>query len=54
LNFYYAKSVKKRFRGLACFFLGTNTREMMSVSKIYGVVVWQLLFDDLGDLELSV
>jgi hypothetical protein len=36
------------------FFLGTNTRAMMSVSRISEVVVWQLMFDDIRDLELSV
>jgi hypothetical protein len=34
------------------FSLGTNTGEMMSVSRIFGVVVWQLMFDDFGDLEM--
>jgi hypothetical protein len=36
------------------FFLRTKTREMMSVSRISRVVVWQLMFDNLGDLELNV
>jgi hypothetical protein len=39
LNFCYVESVKKRSGDLACFFLRSNTREMMSVSKISGVVV---------------
>jgi hypothetical protein len=39
---------------LHVFILGINTREMISVSKIFGVVAWQLMFDDLGDFELSV
>jgi len=47
-----AKNVKKRSKGLACFFSRINTREMMSVSRIFGVVVWQLMFDDFGDLEM--
>jgi hypothetical protein len=33
-------------------FLGTNTREMMSESKISRMVVWWLMFDDFGDLEM--
>jgi hypothetical protein len=45
---------RKGLRGFACFSLGTNTKEMMSVSKIFGVVVWQLMFDVFGDFELSV
>jgi len=36
------------------FFLGINTMEMMNVSRIFGMVVWQFMFDDLGDLELNV
>jgi hypothetical protein len=27
---------------------------MMNMSRIFGVVAWQLMFDDLGDFELSV
>jgi hypothetical protein len=38
----------------ACVSLGTNTREMMSVYKIFGMVVWQLMFDVFGDFELNV
>jgi hypothetical protein len=34
------------------FFVGTNIREMMSVSRISGMVVWQLMCDDFGDLEM--
>jgi hypothetical protein len=34
------------------FSLGTNTKEMMRVSRISGVVVWQLMYDDFGDLEM--
>jgi hypothetical protein len=34
------------------FSIGTNTREMMSVSRISGVVVWQLMCFDFGDLEM--
>jgi hypothetical protein len=26
----------------------------MNVLRIFGMVVWQLMFDDLGDLELNV
>jgi hypothetical protein len=35
----------------ACVYLGTNTRERMSVSRISGMVVWQLMFDFLGILN---
>ncbi len=34
------------------FSVGTNTREMMNVLGISGVVVWQLMCDDFGDLEM--
>jgi hypothetical protein len=44
----------KRFKGLACFSLGTNSREMMSVSRIFGMVVWQLMLDVFGGFERSV
>jgi len=54
LNFRCAKNGKKRFKGLACFSLGTNTREMMNVSRISRMVVWQLMFDVFGDFELNV
>jgi hypothetical protein len=41
-------------RGLeACMlFLGTNTREMMNVLRIFGMVVWQLMCDNFRDLEM--
>jgi hypothetical protein len=35
LDFCYAKNVKKRSRGLACFSSRTNTREMMSVKDFW-------------------
>jgi len=34
------------------FSIRTNTREMMNVSRIFGVVVWQPMCDDFGDLEM--
>jgi hypothetical protein len=37
---------------ICMFFVGTNIREMMNVSRIYGVVVWHLMCDDFGDLEM--
>jgi hypothetical protein len=47
-------NVRKMFKGLTCFSLGTNTKEMMNVSRISRMVVWQCMFDDFGDFELSV
>ncbi len=44
--------VKKRSRGLVYFFIGTNTKEKMIVSRISKVVVWQLICDNFGDLEM--
>jgi len=44
--------VKKRSRGLVCFSIGTNTRERMIVSRIFGVVVWQFMCVNFGDLEM--
>ncbi len=38
----------------ACVSLGTNTKETMCVSRIFGKLVWQLMFDVIGDFELSV
>ncbi len=32
--------------------IGTNAREMMNVSRIFGMVVWQPMCDDFGDLEM--
>jgi hypothetical protein len=37
-----------------CVFLGTNKRERMNVFRIFGMVVWQLMFDVFGDFELNV
>jgi hypothetical protein len=34
------------------FSVGTNTREMMSLSRISGVVVWQFICDGFRDLEM--
>jgi hypothetical protein len=34
------------------FSIGTNTREMMNVSRISRMVVWQFMCDDFGDLEM--
>jgi hypothetical protein len=45
---------RKGLEVFACVSLRTNTRERMSVSRIFGVVVWQLMFDVFGDFELSV
>ncbi len=38
----------------ACVSLGTNTKEMMCVFRIFGELVWQFMFDVVGDFELSV
>jgi hypothetical protein len=46
-----APRVRKRSRGLVCFSVGTNTREMMILSRIFGVVVWQLMCGNLGILR---
>ncbi len=54
LNFYCTKNVEKRSKGLTCFSLRANTREMMNVSRISRMVVWQFVFDVFGDFELSV
>ncbi len=35
-----------------CFYVGTNTRERMIVSRINGVVVWQFMCENFGDLEM--
>jgi hypothetical protein len=45
---------RKGLEVFTCVSSGTNTRERMNVSKIFGVVVWQLMFDVFGDFELSV
>jgi hypothetical protein len=34
------------------FFVGTDTKEMMSALRIFGVVLWQLMCDDFGDFEM--
>jgi hypothetical protein len=34
--------------------VGTNTKERMSISKISGVVVWQLVHDVSRDFELGM
>jgi hypothetical protein len=34
------------------FFIGTNTREKMIVSRIFRMVMWQLVCDNFGDLEM--
>jgi hypothetical protein len=34
------------------FFIGTDIRERMIVSRISRVVVWQLMCDNFGDLEM--
>jgi hypothetical protein len=45
---------RKGLKVFACVSLGTNIRERMSVSTISRVVVWQLMFDVVGDFEASV
>jgi len=45
---------RKGLEVFACVSLRTNTRERMHVSMIFGVVVWQLVFDVVGDFELHV
>jgi hypothetical protein len=42
---------RKGLEVFACFFWGP-TREMMSALRIFGVVVWQLMCDDFGDLVM--
>ncbi len=42
------------FKVVACVSVGTNTKEKMNVSRISGVVVWQLMRDVLGDFELGM
>jgi len=44
--------VRKGLKVLYVFFVGTNTREMMIESRIFGVAVWQLMCDNFGDLEM--
>jgi hypothetical protein len=39
---------------LHVFLIGTNTRERMSVSRIFGMVVWQLMYDVSRDFELGM
>jgi hypothetical protein len=34
------------------FTVGTNIREMMSVSRIFGMLVWQFICNDFGDFEM--
>jgi len=34
------------------FSIGINTREMMNVSRISRMVVWQPMCDDFGDLHM--
>jgi hypothetical protein len=46
--------LRKGLKVFTCVSLETNTKERMSVSRIFGVVVWQLMFDVFGDFELSV
>jgi hypothetical protein len=36
------------------FFVGTNTKERMSVFKIFGVVVWQFMHGVFRDFELGM
>ncbi len=45
--------VRKRLRGLVCLSIGTNTKERMIVSRISGVVVWQLMCDNFGDFKMT-
>ncbi len=37
---FVVSKVRKRSRGLVCFFIGTNTKEMMIVSRVSRVVMW--------------
>jgi len=37
---------------LVCFSVRTNTRKTMIMSRIFKVVVWQLMCDNFGDLEM--
>jgi len=53
-NFYCAKNVKKGSSVVACVFVGINTRERMSLSKISRVVVWQFMHGVYGDFELGM
>jgi hypothetical protein len=45
---------RKSLKVFTCVSLGTNKRKMMNVFRISRVVVWQFMFDVLGDFELSV
>jgi hypothetical protein len=47
-----APRVTKRSSGLVCFFVGTNTRERMIVSRISRMVVWEFICDNLGDFQM--
>jgi hypothetical protein len=53
LNFHCAKSVKKRSRNLACFYGPTQGR-WWECQGFLEWLLWQLMFDDFGDFELSV
>jgi len=48
-NFHCVKNVRKRSRVVACVFVGTNARERMTVSRISGMVVRQVMCDVFGD-----
>ncbi len=39
---------------LHVFYVRTNTRERMNMSRISGVVVWQLMYDVSRDFELGI
>jgi len=47
-------NVKKRSKVVVCVSIGTNTKERMNMSRISGVVVWQLMCDVSRDLELGM
>ncbi len=45
---------KKGSRVVTCVSIRTNTRKRMSVSRIFGVVVWHLMHDVSRDFELGM
>jgi hypothetical protein len=54
VNFCCAKNVKKRSKVVACVSIGTNTKERMNLSRIFKMIVWQLMCDVFGDFELGM
>jgi hypothetical protein len=44
----------KSSKVVACVFVGTNTRERMRMSRIFGMVVRKLMYDVFRDFELGM